>query len=61
MNHINNLKVKYLRVLLHYPFGSEELNGSPNKVKLLNYVNEVLESIGRVLIRVGVGRGRGML
>ena len=27
------------------------MNGIPNKVKLLNYVNEVLESIGRVLIR----------
>ena len=29
MDHINNLKVKYLRVLLHYHFGSENLKGIP--------------------------------
>ena len=32
MDHINNLKVKYLRVFLHHHFGSENMKGSPNKV-----------------------------
>ena len=35
VDHINNLKVKNLRVLLCYHFGSENLKGVPNKVELL--------------------------
>ena len=32
MDHINNIKVKELRVLLHYHFGSKRLKGTSNKV-----------------------------
>ena len=38
MDHINNLKVKELRVLLHYHFGSERLKGSRKKVELVEAV-----------------------
>ena len=55
MDHINNLKVKDLRVLLHYQFGSEKLKGSPKKVELLDAVKCFLERIGTVLCRDGVG------
>ena len=41
MDHINNLKVKDLRVLLHYQFGSEKLKGSPKKVELLDAVTDL--------------------
>ena len=35
MDHINNLKVKDLRVILCYHFGSENLKGIPKKVELV--------------------------
>ena len=35
MDHIKNLKVKDLSVLLCYNFRSEKLKGSPNKVELV--------------------------
>ena len=38
MDHINKLKVKYLRMLLCYHFGPEKLKGAPNKVELLEAV-----------------------
>ena len=38
MDHINNLKVKGLSVLLCYHFGSEKLQGIPNKVELVEAV-----------------------
>ena len=38
MDHINNLKVKDLRVLLRYHFGSEKLKGSPKKVEIVEAV-----------------------
>ena len=38
MDHINNLKVKDLRVLLCYHFGSEKLKGIPKKVELVEAV-----------------------
>ena len=41
MDHINNLKVKYLRVLLHYQFGSEKLKGIIKKVELMGDVKNV--------------------
>ena len=59
MNHINNLKVKELRVLLRYHFGSEKLRGSP---KLVELVGAVTDSFRRdwegLMQRVG-GRGVG--
>ena len=51
MDHINNLKVKDLRVLLCYNSGSEKLMRSPKKVKLVEDVKYFLESIGTVLYR----------
>ena len=45
MNHINNLTVKELRVLLSCHFGSETFNGSPNKVELVGSVNELPEAV----------------
>ena len=56
MDHSNNLKVKDLRVLLHYHFGSEKLKGSQIKWNLWGVLN-VLESIGTVLCRYGGGWG----
>ena len=38
MDNINNLKVKDLRVVLCYHFGSEKLKGSPNKLELVEAV-----------------------
>ena len=38
MDHINNLKVKDLRVHLCYHFGSEKLKGILNKVELMEAV-----------------------
>ena len=38
MDHINNLKVKGLSVLLCYHFGSEKLQGILNKVELVEAV-----------------------
>ena len=44
MNRINNLKVKDLQVLLRYHFGLERLNGSTNKVELMEAVTELFLS-----------------
>ena len=54
MYRINNLKVTYLRVILHYHFGSEKFNNIPNKVELLEAFI-FLERIGTVLFRDGGG------
>ena len=40
MDHINNLKVNDLRVLLCYHFGSEKLKGVPNKLELVEAVKD---------------------
>ena len=48
--HINNLKMKELRVIFCYHFGSEDLKVSPNKVELVESIKYFLERIGRVLI-----------
>ena len=54
MYHINNLKVKDLRVLLHYHFGSERLKGSPKKVELAEAVTDLVRRDWEGLIqRVG--------
>ena len=42
MDHINNLKLKGVRVLHCYHFGSENLKGSPNKVGLVEAVEYFL-------------------
>ena len=55
MDHINNLNVKDLRVLLHYHFRSEKLKGNPKKWNLWRLLPIVLESNGRVLHGVGEG------
>ena len=53
MDHINNLKVKDLKVLLRYQFGSEKLKGIPKKVELVEAVKYIQERIGTVLCRDG--------
>ena len=53
MDHINNLKVKDLRVLTPYKLGSENLKGIPKKMGLVEAVKYILESIGTVLCRSG--------
>ena len=40
MDHINNLKVKDIWVLLHYHFRSERLKGIPKKVELVEAVTD---------------------
>ena len=42
MDHIKNLKVKKLRVLLHYHSVSEKFKKVPNKLDILEAVNEFL-------------------
>ena len=54
MDHINNLKLKDLRVLLCYHFGSEILKGRPKKVELVGAVEYFLERIEKFLCRYGV-------
>ena len=41
MDHINNLKVKELRVLLRYYFELERLKGIPKKVELVEAVTDL--------------------
>ena len=41
MDHINNLKVKEVQVILRYPFGLERLKGVPNKVELVEAVTDL--------------------
>ena len=53
MDHNNNFKVKYLRVIIHYHFWSEKLKGIPKEVEPVNAVKYFLESIGMVLRRYG--------
>ena len=40
MDRINTPKVKELRVILRYHFGSERLKGTPNKVELVEAVTD---------------------
>ena len=59
MDHINNLKLKELRVLLRYHFGSERLKGSPKKVELVEAVTDLFQRDWEGLMqRVGGGWGR---
>ena len=54
MDHINNLKVKELRVLLCYHFGSERLKGTQNKLKLVEAVKDLFRRDWKSLMqRVG--------
>ena len=58
MDHINNIKVKEIRVLLQYHFGSEILKGSPKKWNLWRLLLIYFEGTGSVLCR-GCGGGGG--
>ena len=56
MDHINNLKVKELRMLLWDHFGLEMLKGSPNKVELVEAVTYLFRRYWEGLMqRVCVG------
>ena len=55
IDHINTLKVKEIRVLFQYHFGSEKLKGVPNKVDLWSLLMISLERIGRFLSRRAEG------
>ena len=56
MDHINNLKVKELRVLLFYQFGSEIFKGTPKKVELVEAVTDLFRRGWESLMqRVGGG------
>ena len=48
MGYVKNLKVKYLRALIHYNYMLENLKGPPKKVELVEAVTEFLEMIGRI-------------
>ena len=60
MDHINKLKLKDLRVLLWYQFGSGKLKGIPKKLELVEAMKDFLESIGVILCRDGVGGVSGV-
>ena len=54
MDHINTLKVKELRVLLRYHFGSERLKGTPKKVELVEAVTDLFQrDLESLMERVG--------
>ena len=57
MDHINNLKVKELRVLLPYHSRSEKLKGIPNKVEVMGDVPDYFRKDWEGLLqrRGGVG------
>ena len=56
MDHINTLKVKELRVILHYHFGPERLKGIPKKVELVEAVTDLFRRECESLMqRVGGG------
>ena len=56
MDHINNLKLKDIRVLLRYYFGSEKLKGGPKKVELVGAVEYFSRNNWDGLVQIwGVG------
>ena len=55
MDHINNLKVKELRVLLRYHFGLERLKGVPKKVELVEAVTVLFRRDCKGIIQRGEG------
>ena len=56
MDHINILKVKELRVLLRYQFGSDRLKGIPKKVELVEAVTDLFQRDWEgIMQRVGGG------
>ena len=58
MDHINNLKVKEIQVLLRYHFKSERLKGSPMKVELVEAVTDLFQRDWEGLIQRVGGWGR---
>ena len=56
MDHINNLKVMDIWVLLRYHFGSEMLKGSPKKVERVEAVTDLFRMyLESLMQRVGGG------
>ena len=53
MDHINSTKVKHLRVIIRYNFGSEKLKGIPNKVELVEVVKDLFINDWAILCRYG--------
>ena len=53
MDHNNNLKVKDLRVIICYQFGSENLKGIPKKVELVGAVKYFYKELGRSCAELG--------
>ena len=52
MDHINNLKVKDLMVILCYKFGSEKLKGIPKKLKLVGAVKYCFIKYWEVILQI---------
>ena len=57
MDHINNLKVKELWVILCYHFGSERLKGTPKKVELVEAVTGLFQRYWESLMQRLSGSG----
>ena len=56
MDYTKNLKVKDLKVLLCYYFGSEKMNGSPKRVELVETITGLFRKDREGLLqREGVG------
>ena len=60
MYHINNLKVKGLRVLLHYHSRSEKLNRIRKKLELLGAVTYFFKLLVGYCAEEGGGGGSGL-
>ena len=54
MDHINVLKVKYLRVLLCYHYGSVKLKGIPKKVGLVGAVEYIFRKDWDNIVQIWV-------
>ena len=52
MDHIKNLKLKYLRVIICYQFVSEKLKGSPNILELVEAVTDLFRKDWGVLVQI---------
>ena len=57
MDHMNNLKVKDLRVLIRYHFSSEKLKGIPKKVELVGDVKYIFRKYWDSIVHIWGGVG----